>query len=117
MQGSGQRDKGRECELGFRRVMAVGGTIRLLVTGLLLAAPLALGGCSTQIADIPAVGLPADAPPRPKEVGSYLPVHDLPPERAEAVMKPDEQKRIQSELIAARDRQASSGAPQNPPTR
>ena len=33
-------------------------------------------------------------------------------------MKPDEQKRIQSELIAARDRQASSGkAPQNQPSR
>ncbi len=62
-------------------------------------------------------GLPADAPPRPKEAGSYLPVHDMPPER-EAAMKPDEQKRIQSELIAARDRQASTGTPsQNPPAR
>ena len=81
------------------------------MTGMLLAASLAVGGCSTQIADLPAVGLPADAPPRPKEAGSYLPVHDLPPERAEAAMKPDEQKRIQSELIAARDRQASSGKP------
>ncbi|MFO1111067.1 MAG: hypothetical protein U1E61_17975 [Bradyrhizobium sp.] len=97
--------------------MAVGGTIKLLMTGVLLAATLALGGCSTQIADIPAVGLPADAPPRPKEVGSYLPVHDLPPERTEAAMKPDEQKRIQSELIAARDRQASSGTAQSAPAR
>ena len=91
--------------------MAVGGTIRLLTTGMLLAASLAVGGCSTQIADLPAVGLPADAPPRPKEAGSYLPVHDLPPDRVESAMKPDEQKRIQSELIAARDRQASSGKP------
>jgi len=98
--------------------MPVGGTIRLLMTGMLLAASLALGGCSTQIADLPAVGLPADAPPRPKEAGSYLPVHDLPPERAESAMKPDEQKRIQSELIAARDRQASSGKPsQNQPSK
>jgi hypothetical protein len=88
------------------------------MTGMLLAASLAVGGCSTQIADLPAVGLPSDAPPRPKEAGSYLPVHDLPPDRAEAAMKPDEQKRIQSELIAARDRQASSGkAPQNQPSR
>ena len=91
--------------------MPVGGTIRLLMTGMLLAASLVVGGCSTQIADLPAVGLPSDAPPRPKEAGSYLPVHDLPPDRAEAAMKPDEQKRIQSELIAARDRQASSGKP------
>ena len=29
-------------------------------------------------------------------------------------MKPDEQKRIQSELIAARDRQATSGTPPEP---
>ena len=98
--------------------MPVGGTIRLLMTGMLLAASLAVGGCSTQIADLPAVGLPSDAPPRPKEAGSYLPVHDLPPDRAETAMKRDEQKRIQSELIAARDRQASSGKPpQNQPSR
>jgi hypothetical protein len=97
--------------------MPVGGTIRLLMTGMLLAASLVVGGCSTQIADLPAVGLPSDAPPRPKEAGSYLPVHDLPPDRAEAAMKPDEQKRIQSELMAARDRQASSGKPaQKQPT-
>lgn len=97
--------------------MSVGATIKRLMAGALLAASLALGGCSTQIADLPAVGLPADAPPRAKEVGGYLPVHDLPPERAEAAMKPDEQKRIQSELIAARDRQAASGTPEAPRTR
>lgn len=94
-----------------------GGTIKLLMAGTLLLATLAVSGCSTQIADLPAVGLPADAPPRPKEAGGYLPVHDLPPERAETAMKPDEQKRIQAELIAARDRQASSAAPQNTPAR
>jgi hypothetical protein len=97
--------------------MPVGGTIKLLMAATLLAATLAAGGCSTQIADLPAVGLPSDAPPRTKEAGSYLPVHDLPPERAEAAMKLDEQKRIQSELIAARDRQASSGTPKNAPAR
>ena len=32
-------------------------------------------------------------------------------------MKLDEQKRIQSELIAARDRQASSGTTKNAPAR
>ena len=97
--------------------MLAGGTIKLLMAGALLAATLAVGGCSTQIADLPAVGLPADAPARPKEVGAYLPVHDLPPDRAETAMKPDEQKRIQSELITARDRQASSGTASNAPSR
>ena len=97
--------------------MPVDRTTTLLMAGALLAAALTVGGCSTQIADLPAVGLPADAPARPKEVGTYLPVHDLPPDRAETAMKPDEQKKIQSELIAARDRQAASGTPQNAPSR
>ena len=79
--------------------MPVDGTIKLLMAAALLAATLAVGGCSTQIADLPGVGLPADAPPRPKEAGSYLPVHDLPPDRAEAAMKPDEQKRIHAENL------------------
>jgi hypothetical protein len=83
---------------------------RVLALGALLASVLALGGCSTSIADLPLVGTPADAPPRPKEVGAYLPVHDLPPDREEGAMAPAERAKIQSELIAARDRQASAAA-------
>ena len=80
----------------------------------LCAATIALGGCSTQIADMPAIGLPSDAPERPKEAGGYLPVHDLPPDRTEEAMKPAELAKIQADLTAARDRQVtatSSGAP------
>jgi hypothetical protein len=88
--------------------------IRLLAFGVLLASALAVGGCSTLIADLPGIGVPADAPDRPKEANSYLPVHDLPPDRDEAALKPAERAKIQSELIAARDRQASSVAAQNP---
>jgi hypothetical protein len=90
--------------------MQIGRTIKLLTAGALLASALALGGCSTSIADLPALGTPADAPARPKEAGGYLPVHDLPPDRDEAAMKPAEQAKIQAELVAARDRQASSAA-------
>ena len=82
----------------------------VLASGALLIAALALGGCSTMIADLPAVGTPADAPERPKEAGAYLPVHDLPPDREEEAMKPAELAKIQAELTAARDRQASTGA-------
>ena len=81
--------------------------------GALLAAALALGGCSTSIADLPGVGVPTDAPARPKEAGAYLPVHDLPPDRDEAAMKPAEQKKIEAELIAARDRQAATSGTKN----
>jgi hypothetical protein len=82
--------------------------IRLLAAGVLLASSLAVGGCSTTIADLPGLGTPADAPARPKEANGYLPVHDLPPDRDEAAMKPAEQDKIEKELIAARDRQAAA---------
>ena len=81
---------------------------------LLLSSALALGGCSTSIADLPLVGTPADAPARPKEAGAYLPVHDLPPDREEAAMAPAERARIAAELAAARDRQASATAAKDP---
>jgi hypothetical protein len=83
---------------------------RALALGALLASALVLGGCSTSIADLPLLGTPADAPERPKEAGAYLPVHDLPPDRAEPELPPAERAKIQAELIAARDRQASAAA-------
>ncbi|WP_027578232.1 hypothetical protein [Bradyrhizobium sp. Ai1a-2] len=81
---------------------------RLLAIGALIGSAIALGGCSTSIADLPGVGLPADAPARPKEANGYLPVHDMPPDREEAPMKPAEQAKIEAELIAARARQAAA---------
>ena len=101
------------CELEFPDTMPVERTIRVLAMGVLLASALAVSGCSTSVADLPGVGLPSDAPPRPKEVGAYLPVHDLPPERDEAAMKPAEQQKIQAELKAVRDRQAATAGAQN----
>jgi hypothetical protein len=67
---------------------------------------IALGGCATSIADMPLIGNPADAPARPKDPGTYLPVHDLPTARDGATMEPAEQAKLQADLIAARDRQA-----------
>ena len=75
------------------------------IAALLLLATVA-GGCASTVADMPMVGLPSEAPARPKEPGAYLPVHDLPTARDGTAMAPDEQARIQKELIAARDRQA-----------
>src|SRR5271155_4657317 len=81
-----------------------------LAWGALLISALALGGCSTSIADLPLVGTPADAPARPKEAGAYLPVNQLPPDRDETAMDPAQRAKIQNELVAARDRQASATA-------
>jgi len=97
--------------------MPVTRTIRLWSIAALFASAFALGGCSTQIADMPGLGVPADAPERPKEAGGYLPVHDLPPDRNEEAMKPAELAKIQSELTAARDRQATASTPRSKPAK
>ena len=81
---------------------------RVLVGGALLLAALALGGCSTSVADLPLFGTASDT--RPKDAGGFLPVENLPPSRDEAVIAPDEQAQIKAELLAARDRQASIAA-------
>ena len=87
---------------------------RVLALGALLVSALALAGCSISVADLPLVGTPADAPERPKETGAYLPVHDLPPDREQSAIAPAERAKIQNELIAARDRQASAPAAKDP---
>ena len=74
---------------------------RLACRALLIAA-FALGGCSSQLADY----TPTDAQAHPKEPGAYLPVHDLPPDRDQAVIPPDQRAKIEAELAAARDRQS-----------
>ena len=83
---------------------------KALAFGALLLSALALGGCSSSIADMPLIGTPADAPAGPKDPGAYLPVHDLPPDREEAVIPPAARAKIEAELAAARDRQASVAA-------
>lgn len=67
-----------------------------------------LGACSSMVADLPVVGLPANAPARPADPGKFLPVHDIPKAPDAPLMAPAEQARIEAELIAARDRQAIS---------
>lgn len=74
----------------------------LLIRGALLSVAFALAGCSSQLADL----TPADAQAHPKEPGAYLPVHDLPPDRDQAVIPPEQRAKIEAELAAARDRQA-----------
>jgi hypothetical protein len=82
-----------------------------MMTALLLLA-LPAGGCSTSIADLPLIGTPAGAPARPKEVGTYPAVHDLPQDRPENAMDAAERAKVANELIAAR--QAAASAAQNP---
>jgi hypothetical protein len=89
------------------RVLALGA---LALSAAILSC--ALSACSSPIADMPSLGS-ADASTKPRD--AYLPVHDLPPERDEDVIPPDKRAKIESELIAARDRQASSSAAKTQP--
>jgi Spy/CpxP family protein refolding chaperone len=68
---------------------------------------LALGGCASTIADAPLMGLPAGTPARPANPGEYLPVHDLPAPRQETVLDQAQRDKLEKDLLAARDRQAS----------
>jgi hypothetical protein len=71
---------------------------------------LALGGCASVVADMPLVGVPANAPPRPETSGSYLPVHDVPPPRQDEMMSLAEQTRIANELTEARAKGQATAA-------
>ncbi len=94
--------------------MSAGRTRRALALGTLLLA-LPVGGCATSVADLPVVGVPADAPARRKEVGAYPAVHDLPQDRPEAAMDTAERDRVANDLIAARNQQAAAAAAANAP--
>jgi len=67
-----------------------------------------LSGCSTaQVDSIPhdIGGLPAGAPARPAEPPSFPAVHEMPPPRASALLDAEQQKRLEADLIAIRNRQ------------
>ena len=74
----------------------------------LLLVALALCGCSTSISEMQLGNASTDN--RPKDATAYLPVNALPPAREEAAMDPAERAKVQKELVAARDHQASAAA-------
>jgi hypothetical protein len=83
-----------------------------LAAGALAAGAIALlSGCSGMIADnMPAAvgGLPADAPPRPVTSTAFPAVHSMPPGmppvRTSTPLSADQQKQLEDDLVAARDR-------------
>jgi hypothetical protein len=84
---------------------------RGLAAALLLAGLAVLAGCGSMIADnMPTAvgGLPESAPQRPTNPAAYPAVHDLPPPRSEAVLTSEEQRKLEDDLIAARDRAAGN---------
>jgi hypothetical protein len=84
--------------------MSKDGKIIALAATTLLLSSLSLGGCASTAGSSP-MDARAEAPARPKTSG-YPAVEDVPPRRGPA-MTADEQLKLQKELTAARDRQAS----------
>jgi hypothetical protein len=84
--------------------------IAAFAAGLLLAS-LSLGGCASSTAGSSLMDARAEAP-APAKASAYLPVEDLPPQREKPAMTADERLKLQKELIAARDRQATAAKAQ-----
>ena len=91
--------------------MARGSIGQAVAGAALLLACFAMGGCSTSIGDIP-LGTASSTDARPKDSSGYLPVNDRPPSRDEAALDQAERDKLQKELVAARDRQASTSKDQ-----
>jgi hypothetical protein len=52
----------------------------------------------------------ADASAQAKDADGYIPVHGMPTDRAEPTMDAAQRNKLQTDLLAARDRQASAAA-------
>jgi hypothetical protein len=85
-----------------------------LTAAALLLYSLSLGGCATSTTGSSLMDAHAEAPVRPK-TSVYLPVEDVPPKDEKPAMTADERLKLQKELIAARDRQASRAKAASPP--
>jgi hypothetical protein len=82
-----------------------------VLAAVLLAVAAIVTGCATTIADhtpTAAGGLPEGTPPRPETPSAYPAVHDMPPPRGDTVLTSEEQKKIEDELVAARNRAATA---------
>jgi len=90
--------------------------LRVVAAVLVACAGALLSGCSGLIADhLPAAvgGLPEDAPARPATPAPFPAVHNMPPARSTAPLNDAEQKQLEDDLVAARNRYGDS--PDAPP--
>jgi hypothetical protein len=72
---------------------------------------LALTGCGSMIGDhLPTAlgGEPEDAPKRAASPGAYPAVHDMPPPRPTTVLSDADEKKLEDDLVAARNRAAEA---------
>lgn len=78
---------------------------------MLALAVVLLSGCSTADFDrLPKElgGLPADAPQRPAQAPPFPGVYETPPPRSAALLDAEQQKRLEADLVAIRNRAAKA---------
>ncbi len=73
------------------------------IAGAVLLLSLSLGGCASSNSSL--MDARAEAP---RLAGNYLPVEDLPRQRAKPEMTVDEQSKLKKQLINMRDHQAAA---------
>jgi hypothetical protein len=82
--------------------------LRFVAAALAACAAALLAGCSAAMIgdNMPAAvgGLPADAPARAVTPTAYPAVHNMPPARSTATLNNDQQKQLEDDLVAARNR-------------
>src|SRR5437016_3406895 len=102
-------------EAAVRRAKKRHAAVWVRLAGELTAAVL-VAGCSYTLSSLPPSigGLPPDTPPAPaaEKQLAYPAVHDMPPPRQSTVLTPDELKKVEAEMVFARDRQTKR-APQS----
>jgi hypothetical protein len=82
--------------------------LRFVAAALAACAAALLGGCSAAMIgdNMPAAvgGLPADAPARAVTPTAYPAVHNMPPARSTTPLDDAQQKQLEDDLVAARNR-------------
>jgi hypothetical protein len=104
---------GRAAEAG---AMAVGCLVarRRLSSMAAVVALLACAGCSTFTDFQTVMRVPDGTPVRPETPYEFPAVHELPPQRENALLDPAEQERVERELVRMRDRQAGRNPSASP---
>ncbi|HEY2185107.1 MAG TPA: hypothetical protein VGH39_08935 [Xanthobacteraceae bacterium] len=88
-----------------------------VLAALLISVAAIIAGCASTIADhAPKVmgGLPDSTPARPTAPAAYPAVHEMPPPRSSNVLTSQEQKKLEDELVDARNRAAAAAASGKP---
>jgi hypothetical protein len=100
------------------RPPAAGAAMRSVTALALLAATIVLPACTTapyagDVLPSSMGGLPANAPARPEVPPPFPAIHDMPPPRTNSVLTHEERRKVEEDLVAARERQP--GRPKTAP--